>query len=399
MDRILHRPASWLSAAEARAERFSKGARHTWSWKGRYKHGAMRCMCPLAPPPPQQWTLCIDNIIMRTLLCVLVAGSTGRLGSRCVRSGVDCGLELLVAGKNVRAGARDPAAAKAELEKAVEAGYVTVAQARRVEIVPFDLEKLGTLEAALQGVSKVICGDASNTMRSCRAYSLLMAEHHACCFVRTCAQVVCAVGAPESDVLNTTAPRRIDGEGTISLIRAAANAGVSHFVLVTSLGTGKLGFPAGVLNLFWGVLTWKRKAEVALEESGMPYTIIRPDNNTTTRCAVAKESHGDGHQCAARLVGGMERPTDEYKATHNLRLLPRDTTFGGQVSRLQVAELVAAAISSPAVAQNKVIARCSLDARARESALEPVFLVLYICQPPYCQHARESALQMMLPLP
>jgi hypothetical protein len=39
-------------------------------------------------------------------------------------------------------------------------------------------------------------------------------------------------------------------------------AGVKQFVMVTSLGTGKVGFPASVLNLFWGVLTEKRKAEV-----------------------------------------------------------------------------------------------------------------------------------------
>jgi hypothetical protein len=35
-------------------------------------------------------------------------------------------------------------------------------------------------------------------------------------------------------------------------------------------------------------------------------------------------------------AGGMERPTDTYKRTHGLVLKPRDTTFGGQVSRLQV---------------------------------------------------------------
>jgi hypothetical protein len=29
--------------------------------------------------------------------------------------------------------------------------------------------------------------------------------------------------------------------------------------------------------------------------------------------------------------GGMERPTDDYKKTHNLTLKPRDSTFGGQV--------------------------------------------------------------------
>jgi hypothetical protein len=46
-------------------------------------------------------------------------------------------------------------------------------------------------------------------------------------------------------------------------------------------------------------------AEEALERSGMSYCIVRP--------------------------GGMERPTDDYKKTHNLVLKPRDSTFGGQV--------------------------------------------------------------------
>lgn len=85
---------------------------------------------------------------------------------------------------------------------------------------------------------------------------------------------------------------------------------------------------AGLLNLFWGVLTFKKKAEKALQASGIPYVIVRP--------------------------GGMERPTDAYKRTHNVRLATRDQLFGGQVSRLQVAELIAAAVSNPDVAENKV---------------------------------------------
>ena len=75
---------------------------------------------------------------------------------------------------------------------------------------------------------------------------------------------------------------------------------------------------------------FKKKAEAALEKSGIPYVIVRP--------------------------GGMERPTDTYKRTHNVRLATRDKLFGGQVSRLQVAELIAAAVSSPEAAQNKVSA-------------------------------------------
>ena len=34
--------------------------------------------------------------------------------------------------------------------------------------------------------------------------------------------------------------------------------------------------------------------------------------------------------------GGMERPTDAYKETHNLTVSVEDTLFGGQVSNLQV---------------------------------------------------------------
>jgi hypothetical protein len=34
--------------------------------------------------------------------------------------------------------------------------------------------------------------------------------------------------------------------------------------------------------------------------------------------------------------GGMERPTDAFKETHNLGLYRKDSLSGGQVSRLQV---------------------------------------------------------------
>lgn len=46
--------------------------------------------------------------------------------------------------------------------------------------------------------------------------------------------------------------------------------------MITSLGTGKVGFPASVLNLFGGILSYKREAEKALETSGMAYSIVRP---------------------------------------------------------------------------------------------------------------------------
>ncbi len=143
-------------------------------------------------------------------------------------------------------------------------------------------------------------------------------------------RVICAVGAAESEFTNLSAPKLIDFEATKTLIDVAAACNVSQFILVTSLGTGKLGFPAGVLNLFGGILIWKRKAEEALEQSGMRYLIVRP--------------------------GGMERPTDNHRAMgYNMRLAKRDTLFGGTVSRLQIAELVTAAVTSPEVATNKCV--------------------------------------------
>lgn len=84
----------------------------------------------------------------------------------------------------------------------------------------------------------------------------------------------------------------------------------------------------GALNLFGGILVQKRRAERELEDSGLPYVIVRP--------------------------GGMERPSDDYKLTNNVRLETRDRLFGGQVSRLQVAELITAAVSNPELAENKV---------------------------------------------
>lgn len=36
--------------------------------------------------------------------------------------------------------------------------------------------------------------------------------------------------------------------------------------------------------------------------------------------------------------GGMERPKDDYKESHNLVIKPRDTIFGGQVGSCSTAQ-------------------------------------------------------------
>ncbi|KAI0515489.1 hypothetical protein KFK09_008153 [Dendrobium nobile] len=211
---------------------------------------------------------------------VFVAGATGRVGSRTVR-------ELLKLGFRVRAGVRSSQRAEALVQGVQQMkldgkdGNPDVQPIRNLEIVTCDLENQASIIPAIGNASVIIC----------------------------------SIGASEKEVFDITGPYRIDYKATKNLIKAATLANVDHFILVTSLGTNKIGFPASFLNLFWGVLLWKRKAEVALIASGLSYTIVRP--------------------------GGMERPTDSFKETHNLVLAKEDTYFGGLVSNLQVAELIA----------------------------------------------------------
>ncbi|XP_024534002.1 titin homolog isoform X2 [Selaginella moellendorffii] len=247
---------------------------------------------------------------------VFVAGATGNVGSRTVK-------ELVKSGLRVRAGVRSIDKAESILGETISSitasspldrvlAFFGLRKDDQLEIIDCDLEKPDEIESAL-GNSGV---------------------------------VICAIGASEKEVLDVTGPYRIDYEATKNLIAAAKNAEVKHFILVTSLGTTKFGLPASVLNLFWGVLIWKAKAEKALIDSGLAYTIVRP--------------------------GGMERPTDAFKETHNLRLAPKDTFTGGQVSRLQVAELLACIANNLELAEDKIleaIAETSAPLRSLEDLL------------------------------
>ncbi|KAK9677877.1 hypothetical protein RND81_11G173600 [Saponaria officinalis] len=221
---------------------------------------------------------------------VFVAGATGKVGSRTVR-------ELLKMGFRVRAGVRNAQRAETLIQSVRDMNFDStgVQPIEKLEIVECDLEKPDQILPALAYASVVIC----------------------------------CIGASEKEIFDITGPFRIDYQATKNLIDAARAAKVNHFILLTSLGTNKIGFPAAILNLFWGVLCWKRKAEEELIASGLPYTIVRP--------------------------GGMERPTDRYKETHNITLSQQDTLFGGQVSNLQVAELMAVMAQNPDLSHCKIV--------------------------------------------
>ncbi|CAM9740116.1 unnamed protein product [Chrysoparadoxa australica] len=220
-----------------------------------------------------------------------VAGATGRTGQRVVN-------ELVAVGAEVVAGVRDE-------QKA--AGMLGSASVKAV-----DWTNKEAIKSAMEG----------------------------------CDAVVCTLGASESEALDFRGPARVDGQMTQDLIAAAKELGtIKHFTLVTSLGTAKFGMPASILNLFWGILTFKRKSELALVDSGLPYTIVRP--------------------------GGMEKPEDDYDMAYDVVLRPADSTFGGLVSRKQVAKVVAAAVTNTELSANKVIEVITEEVASPKVLLHP----------------------------
>ncbi|XP_024526284.1 puromycin-sensitive aminopeptidase [Selaginella moellendorffii] len=105
---------------------------------------------------------------------------------------------------------------------------------------------------------------------------------------------------------------QIEYEGVVNLISAAKNQEqVKKFILVTSIGVSSF---LQIISILW----WKRQAELALQRSGLEYTIVRP--------AGLREN----------------APADEA-----LVMRPADSLFIGGISRLKVAEVCVEAILKP----------------------------------------------------
>jgi len=92
--------------------------------------------------------------------------------------------------------------------------------------------------------------------------------------------LLCATGARPG--FDFTAPYQVDYQGTCNLVDAAIEQQIKQFVLVSSLCVSQFFH---VLNLFWLVLWWKKQAEVYLQQSGLPYTIVRPGGLRNDDCS------------------------------------------------------------------------------------------------------------------
>jgi uncharacterized protein YbjT (DUF2867 family) len=193
---------------------------------------------------------------------VLVAGATGGTGQEVVD-------RALAQGLHVRALVRDQSKAR-------------MLFGDRVQYVTGDVREPRSLKKAVKGVDEVICALGSSVQRD-----------------------------PENS------PERVDYAGVKSLADAAKAAGVSQFILVSSMG---VTHPQHQLNaMLDNILEWKLKGEDAVRATGINYTIVRPG-------ALTNEPGG---QRGIRIMQGD----------------PRDGE--GSISRSDLAAVLVSAIGRP----------------------------------------------------
>ena len=190
---------------------------------------------------------------------VLVAGATGRTGQKVVS-------ELLSKGYRVRAFVRNVDTAREKL-------------GADIDFAEGDVRQRETIDAALDGVSAIIS----------------------------------SIGAGRGDPSN--GPEFVDYGGVKNLVEAAVDAGLSQFVLVSSMGATRTDHELN--KMFNNILIWKFKGEEAVRNSGVPYTIVRP--------------------------GGL---TDDTGGEHAMLFLQGDEGQG-RIPRADVARVLVAALSLP----------------------------------------------------
>lgn len=137
---------------------------------------------------------------------------------------------------------------------------------------------------------------------------------------------------------------RSDDQGNRYLMAAAQSLPCRRFVLVSSIGSGdsRDALPASVLDALNAALVAKERAEQALRDSGLAYTIIRPGG------LVSEPSTGNG-------------------------VLSADPLVAGTITRADVAALVVAA-SQSAQAVNRTFSAVDRDRLRGPKAVEPVML-------------------------
>ncbi|MDE0679332.1 MAG: SDR family oxidoreductase [Gammaproteobacteria bacterium] len=85
--------------------------------------------------------------------------------------------------------------------------------------------------------------------------------------------LVCATGT--RSLIGGNSPRFVDYDGLVNLVDAAVEAGVRHFVVVTSAAAGPYRERSRMI-IFARARHWKTMGENHLKRSGLAYTVIGP---------------------------------------------------------------------------------------------------------------------------
>lgn len=250
----------------------------------------------LSPQPPRVYTdtgrfdhrIASSTREENSLLCpaektttVLVAGATGGVGQ------IVCA-KLLERGYSVKA-----------LSRSKEKTRQLLGDVPNLEVAYGDLRSPDTLKNVLDDVDAICCCTGTTAFPSKRW-----------------------------DGGNN--PEQTDYIAVRNLIQATPSS-TKRFVLTTSAGVERSNqFPFIILNAF-GVLKYKRMAEEALQASGLPYTIIRPNRLT------------DGPYTSYDLNTLLKGVSGERQ---DIILTLRDDQVG-ETSRIAVAECIVQCLTAP----------------------------------------------------
>jgi len=137
------------------------------------------------------------------------------------------------------------------------------------------------------------------------------AEEFAAAFEGCEAVVFAAGGGPDG---NAERKRTVDLEGSLKSVEGARARGIRRFVQISAIGVDE-PVPADTTPVWAAYVAAKRDADVALRESGLDWTILRPgrlvDTEPTGRVTLAESvSYGEIPRAdvAAVVAAVLDRP-------------------------------------------------------------------------------------------
>ncbi|MBD0268059.1 MAG: NAD(P)H-binding protein, partial [Cyanobacteria bacterium Co-bin8] len=216
----------------------------------------------------------------------------------------------------------------------------------RVEAVVGDIRQPETLPPAMTGVGYLICATGTTAFPSQRWEIELPEGSGGLAGVIGWGRILTDATYRQQHSRNN--PHIVDALGVANLV-AAAPADLKRFVFISSVGIQRQKqFPFSALNAF-GVLEAKQQGEQAIQQSGLPYTIIRPGRLI------------DGPYTSYDLNTLIQAKTQGKRGV----AIGQGDTLAGDASRIDVAAACVACLQNPA-AENQIFELVNQGSRPAE---------------------------------